>query len=67
MIAVACGLSAHSRLAHESEWTYIDEVDEGIANAVNVRNVSNLGRKSHHILAVIGKVWQTKLACEMCR
>jgi hypothetical protein len=55
MIAVACGLSAHSRLAHESEWAYIDEVDEGIANTVIVRNVSSLEEK-YHILAVIGKV-----------
>jgi hypothetical protein len=55
MIAVACGLSEHSRLAHESEWTYIDEVDEGIANAVNVRNVSNLGGKSTTYLQLLAK------------
>jgi hypothetical protein len=66
MIAVACGLSAHSMLAHESEWTYIDEVDEGIANAVNVRNVSNLEEGAPHTCSY----WQSladELACEMCR
>jgi hypothetical protein len=66
MIAVACALSAQSMLAHESEWTYIDEVDEGIANAVNVRNVSNLEEKAPHTCSY----WQSladELACEMCR